>query len=95
MLTNILFIFAGTINLAFNKPAEQISTLPGYTADKAVNGVSDELDDYSSTNSTIGTKCWKVDLQVKYTIEKIILYSRVGEGKQLSQRISCCLCATY
>ena len=64
------------MNLALDKPAEQndAGLNPGslHTAEKAVNG---NFSDYSMSTAAR----WKVDLESRYRIAKILVY--IGGGK--------------
>ena len=69
----------GGENLALNKPATQSTSYSDdYLADKAVNGITGDTSDCSHTASGDKSKWWKVDLQSKYSIGKILLYNRPG-----------------
>ena len=73
------FIYlTGGVNLAVNKPADQIDTWannPQFGAYKAVNGITDDISDFTFTRTSNGIKWWKVDLEAKYTIGRILLYN--------------------
>ena len=64
--------------MALNKPAEQSSDLNVrvFPASKAVNGITDEANDFSHTEPSDYLKWWKVDLEAKYSIGRIELYNR-------------------
>ena len=71
---DIMFLISGFVNIALNKPATQSSTWTVssefYTADKAVDG---DVNTFTYTAEDQHPSWWKVDLQDKYSIEKIVL----------------------
>ena len=66
-----LFV-AGPDNLAYNCPCRQSSTMLDYPAHVAVNGV---YEDFLSRNDLSVSSWWTVDLQNKYSIGRIYIYS--------------------
>ena len=74
----IFLVVEGAVNLALNKPTEQINDDDDatYPASNAVNGITDSSSDYTLTESSDGEKWWKVDLEDKYSIGRIDLFNR-------------------
>ena len=72
------WLFVEPNNLAYNKPARQSSTSNTDAASNALNGI---FTDYSQTETNDDPKWWTVDLQSKYSIGRIKLYEREGDGK--------------
>ena len=70
-------------NLALNKPAYQISTLNSYSASIANDGSYDQ-NSFSHTNdggTSTFDQWWIVDLEQWYSISKIVITGRFGQGK--------------
>ena len=83
-LVDMWLIFTGAVNLAVNKPADQTNTWNDtYNASKAVNGITDDTEDYTYTLTKTGTKWWKVNLEAKYSIGRIELYKRKNSGSSM------------
>ena len=77
-----MHILLGGENLALNKPATQSTNYSNdYLADKAVNGITGDKTDCSHTAGGDKSKWWKVDLQAKYSIGRILLYNRPDHCK--------------
>ncbi len=67
-----------TGNIAYNKPAEQMGTYDGLTADLAVDG--DTTPDRGQRHCAYASSYslgvwWKVDLGGLYTIDRVIVYN--------------------
>ncbi len=68
-----------TVNVALHKPATQIGTTNGGVASRAVDGNKNKYWRYGGITHTGGRKnpWWEVDLTKEYTIDKIVVYSRM------------------
>lgn len=71
----------GPTNLALNKPATQSSMTGGWSASRAVDGNTDNLDSDNSCSLVVATDpFWKVDLQSTYNITSVHVTNRLLIG---------------
>ena len=82
IIKNILYI-TGSVNVALNKPATQSSTWTtpsiSYPADRAVDG---DYNTFTYTADDQHSSWWKVDLQDKYSIERIVLIAPASASSE-------------
>ena len=70
------------INVAFERPTTQSSTLNNFVASNATDGAGSTLSDFTHTAADDENPFWEVDLQEDHLIDRIILHNRdTAEGR--------------
>ena len=69
------------INVAFERPTTQSSTLNNFVASNATDGAGSTLSDFTHTASDDENPFWEVDLQENHLIDRIILHNREGSSE--------------